>query len=64
MLLKLIWINWLLTNDVPNDATDLDFPVEKNIKNIADYKNKDLNEITVCILDRPRHKEIIDKIKR
>jgi len=49
--------------NVPFDATDLDFPVEKNIKNIADAKNKDLEKITVCILDRPRHKEIIDKIR-
>ncbi len=49
--------------DVPFDATDLDFSVEKNIKNIADSKNKDLNKITACILDRPRHKEIIDKLK-
>ena len=50
--------------NVPFDATDLDFPVEKNIKNIADAKNKDLNKVTVCLLDRPRHIEIIDKIKK
>ena len=50
--------------DVPFDATDLDFSVEKNIKNIADFKNKNLDKITVCILDRPRHKEIIDKLKK
>ena len=50
--------------DVPNDATDLDYPIEKNIKNIADVKNKDLSEITVCLLDRPRHKEIIKKLKK
>ena len=50
--------------NVPYDATDLDFSVEKNIKNIADAKNKDLDKITACILDRPRHKEIIDKIKK
>ena len=49
--------------DVPNDATDLDFSLEKNIKNIAESKNKDISEITACILDRPRHKEIIDKLK-
>ena len=49
--------------DVPNDATDLDYPIEKNIKNIADSKNKNLNEITACLLDRPRHKEIIDKLR-
>jgi len=50
--------------DVPKDATDLDFSVEKNIKNIADSKNKDLDKITACLLDRPRHKEIIDKLKK
>ena len=49
--------------DVPKDATDLDFSVEKNIMNIADSKNKDLKNITACILDRPRHKEIIEKLK-
>ncbi len=49
--------------DVPNDATDLDFSIKKNIMNIADSKNKDPSEITACILDRPRHKEIIDKLK-
>ncbi len=49
--------------DVPFDATDLDFPIEKNIKNIADSKNKNINEITVCLLDRSRHKKIIEKLK-
>ena len=49
--------------DVPKDATDLDFSIEKNIKNIADSKNIDISKITACILDRPRHKNIIDKLK-
>ena len=53
-----------VSKDIPFDATDLDYSVEKNIKNIADSKNKDLNNITACILDRPRHKEIIDKLKK
>lgn len=50
-------------NDVPNDATDLDFSIEKNIKNIADAKNKDITKLTACLLDRPRHRKIIDKLK-
>ncbi len=49
--------------DVPKDATDLDFSVKKNVMNIADSKNKDLKNITACILDRPRHKDIIEKLK-
>ena len=53
-----------VSNKIPVDATDLDFPVEKNIHNIADYLNKDIKDITACLLNRPRHKEIIDKLKK
>ena len=41
---------------------DLDYDIKKNIHNLADYKNKKPEEINVCILDRPRHKEIIDNL--
>tara|TARA_B100000579_G_C22580620_1_gene733323 strand:- start:18 stop:839 length:822 start_codon:yes stop_codon:yes gene_type:complete len=50
--------------DIPKDAIDLDFSIEKNIKNIAESTNKDINKITACILDRPRHKKYIDELKR
>ena len=49
--------------DVPINATDLDFSIEKNIKNIAESKNKNISEITACLLDRPRHRELIEKLK-
>ena len=51
-------------NNVPKDTIDLDFELEKNIKNLADCKNKNISEITACILDRPRHKQIIDELKK
>jgi len=50
--------------DVPNDAVDLDYSIEKNIKNIADSKNKDIKQLTACILDRPRHKDVINELMR
>ena len=53
-----------VSNQVSNDATDLDFPLEKNIKNLADSLNKNIEDITACLLDRPRHVEIIDKLKQ
>ena len=37
---------------------------KKNIKNLADHKNKDTTKITACLLDRPRHSEIIKKLKK
>ncbi len=53
-----------VSNRVPFDATDLDFPLEKNVRNVADSLNKDIKDITVCLLDRPRHKEIIDNLNK
>ena len=50
-------------NHVPKDLIDLDFSVEKNIKNYSKVTGKKFNEITVCILDRPRHTNIINKLK-
>ena len=51
-----------VTKSVPRDATDLDFSLEKNIKNIAESLNKDLNDVTACLLNRPRHQKIIDTL--
>ena len=52
-----------VSGKIPFEATDLDFSLEKNIKNIADAMNKDIKDVSVCLLDRPRHKEIITKLK-
>ena len=59
------YMNKIAVNkDVPDDAIDLDYTIEKNIKNLADHKNKDTTKITACLLDRPRHSEIIKKLKK
>ena len=47
----------------PQNLVDLDNSVEKNISLLAEAKNTTPNKITVCILDRPRHKKIIDSLK-
>ncbi|MBD1163824.1 class II fructose-bisphosphatase [Pelagibacterales bacterium SAG-MED11] len=43
---------------------DLDNSVKKNIYNLAEYKDKQPSDLTACVLDRPRHKEIIDELKK
>ncbi len=48
--------------NVPKDATDLDYTIEKNINNLADALNKDISKITVCLLNRPRHNKLISKL--
>ena len=44
------------------NIVDLDFDIKTNLNNLSQYKNKNLEDLTVCILDRPRHKKIIDEI--
>jgi fructose-1,6-bisphosphatase II / sedoheptulose-1,7-bisphosphatase len=57
------YMNKIATGKIDKGLIDLDFPIEKNIKNLSEFKNKDVSSLTVCILDRPRHKMIIDKLK-
>jgi len=46
------------------DVVDLDYTVKKNISNLSDYLNKNPENLTACIMDRPRHKEIIEELKK
>jgi fructose-1,6-bisphosphatase II len=45
-------------------AVDLDASVEDNLKAVAKKLDKDIEEVTVIILDRDRHKELIEKVRR
>ena len=57
------YMNKIATGKIEKGLIDLDYPLEKNIKNLSEFKNKDISSITVCILNRPRHKIIIDQLK-
>ena len=46
------------------NVVDLDYSIKKNISNLSDYLNKNPENLTACILDRPRHKEIIEELKK
>ena len=50
------------TNIKEKNVIDLDYHIKKNIYNLAEFKNKKPENITACILDRPRHKEIIKEL--
>ena len=53
----------IATSKIDKGLIDLDFTLEKNLKNLSEFKNKPVSSITACILDRPRHKKFIDKLK-
>ena len=42
---------------------DLDRPVAENLRIIADSLNRDINDLTVLILDRPRHEKLIAEVR-
>jgi fructose-1,6-bisphosphatase II len=43
---------------------DLDWPVTANLKVVAAAKGKALSDLTVVILDRPRHQSIIEEVRK
>ena len=45
------------------NVVDLDFSVKKNIFNLCEYLNKKPENLTACILDRPRHYKTIKELR-
>src|SRR5947199_1770863 len=45
-------------------AVDLDAPVADNLKAIAKRLDRDVKDLTAVVLDRPRHQNIIDDIRK
>jgi fructose-1,6-bisphosphatase II len=42
---------------------DLTAPVSENIRRVAKAKNIDVSDVTVCILDRPRHERLVKEVR-
>jgi fructose-1,6-bisphosphatase II / sedoheptulose-1,7-bisphosphatase len=58
------YMHKIATAKVEKGVIDLDFSIKKNIENLAEYKNTTPSNLTACILDRPRHKKIIDDLSK
>ncbi len=56
------YMHKIATAKVEKGLIDLDYSIKKNIENLADSKNTNPSNLTACILDRPRHKKIIDEL--
>lgn len=42
---------------------DINATVEENLLNIAEALNKDISDLTVTVIDRPRHNELIKRVR-
>lgn len=48
---------------LPDDVVDLDATPAENLKALAKVKGVEVSDIVACILDRPRHEELIARVR-
>jgi fructose-1,6-bisphosphatase II / sedoheptulose-1,7-bisphosphatase len=48
---------------LPQGVVDLDKSVEENLKDLSNAKGVSISDLVVCILDRPRHADLIAKVR-
>ncbi len=53
----------LATGPEAADVVDIRLPVAQNIRRTAKAKGSSVEDITVCVLDRPRHQKLVDEIR-
>jgi fructose-1,6-bisphosphatase II len=46
------------------DVVDIEAGVEENLRRIAKVKRSNVSDVTVCILDRPRHADLVQQVRR
>mgnify|MGYP001339641594 FL=1 len=54
----------VIGSNLPKNLMDIDYGVEKNIKLLAEAKNKRINQLSACVLKRPRHEEIVKDLNK
>jgi len=58
-----MYMEKIATGPEAADAIDIEAPVAENIRQVAKAKGKRPEEVTVTILDRPRHQEMLGEIR-
>src|SRR4051795_11305062 len=57
------YMDKLVTGPDAADVVDIRLPVEENIRRVAEAKQESPYDVTVVILDRPRHSELIEQVR-
>lgn len=58
-----IYMDKIVVGPSCRGAIDIDAPVKENLKAIAKRLGRDIDDLTIIVLDRPRHKSLIDDIR-
>jgi fructose-1,6-bisphosphatase II len=59
----LAYMDKLAVGEAAKGAIDITAPVAENIRNVARALKKNVEDVTVVVLDRPRHKDLIRQIR-
>jgi fructose-1,6-bisphosphatase II len=59
----IVYMDKLAVGPIAAGKVDIQAPVEENLEAIRQAKGCDMSEVTVCILDRPRHEELIRRVR-
>lgn len=59
-----VYMNKLAVGPRAKGVIDIEKPITDNLKAIAKAKNKDVEDLTTIVLDRPRHHEVIAEIRK
>ena len=60
---QLVYVNKIVTGPEAKDVVDINASVADNLKNIAKAKKRKVSELTVVVLDRPRHEQLLSEIR-
>ena len=60
---NLFYLNKIVTGSEAANYIDIQAPIEFNIRIVAKAKGKSINETTVVMLDRPRNREILERVR-
>src|SRR5919202_1687891 len=58
-----IYMDKIVVGPSSRGVVDIDAPVKDNLKNIARRLGRDIEDLTVIVLDRPRHKKLINEVR-
>lgn len=57
------YMDKLVTGPEAADAVDIRLPVKENIRRVAKAKGEDVEDVTVVMLDRPRHEQLAAEVR-
>jgi fructose-1,6-bisphosphatase II len=60
---SLVYMDKIAVGHEARGVIDINAPIEANLKAIARAKGRDVDDLTVIILDRPRHAELIQTVR-